>query len=141
MFTKKELHVERIEPNSLFMQENVSKAKHFFEVAILPELLGRWFSRPEQIAMTASNSTEKDISQESSTSSDTEASSSGLSAQGIQYCFCQQGEYGEMIGCDNNSCYYQWFHLDCLKLQSAPRSKKWYCPECRKLKKSKSLST
>ncbi len=51
VFTKKELHVERIEPNSLFMQENLSKAKHFFEVAILPELLGRWFSRPE-IAVT-----------------------------------------------------------------------------------------
>lgn len=24
------------------------------------------------------------------------------------YCFCQQKSYGEMIGCDNGECEYEW---------------------------------
>ena len=33
------------------------RVKHIFEVAVLPELLGRWFSRlPERISMTDSAS-------------------------------------------------------------------------------------
>ena len=46
MYTKEDLHVERIEPNPAFMEENLAKVKHLFDVAVLPELLGRWFSRP-----------------------------------------------------------------------------------------------
>jgi hypothetical protein len=48
------------------------------------------------------------------------------------YCYCQQEEYGRMVGCDNNDCPYEWFHLDCLKLKALPKSSKWYCPDCRK---------
>ena len=29
-------------------------------------------------------------------------------------CYCQQGEHGKMIGCDNDSCAYRWFHMECL---------------------------
>ena len=29
-----------------------------------------------------------------------------------------------MVGCDNPSCKYQWFHLNCLGLKSGPKSKK-----------------
>ena len=35
-----------------------------------------------------------------------------------------------MVGCDNPSCPYKWFHLPCLKLTALSRSKKWFCPEC-----------
>ena len=24
------------------------------------------------------------------------------------YCFCQKLSYGEMVGCDNEDCRYQW---------------------------------
>lgn len=27
------------------------------------------------------------------------------------YCFCQQKSYGEMIGCDNDKCPYEWVSL------------------------------
>lgn len=42
------------------------------------------------------------------------------------YCYCQSVSYGEMIGCDNDDCAKEWFHLDCLGLKQAP-SGTWYC--------------
>ena len=39
----------------------------------------------------------------------------------------------DMVGCDNHSCPYEWFHLTFLKLTSLPKSKYWYCPDCRQL--------
>ena len=27
------------------------------------------------------------------------------------YCYCQGPEEGEMVGCDNPDCKYEWFHL------------------------------
>ena len=52
-----------------------------------------------------------------------------------KYCYCQGGEHGEMVGCDNTDCSYQWFHLDCLHLSVPPKGKLWYCPDCSKLDK------
>ncbi|KLT39233.1 hypothetical protein CC85DRAFT_288783 [Cutaneotrichosporon oleaginosum] len=45
------------------------------------------------------------------------------------YCFCQQKSFGEMIGCDNDKCKYEWFHIKCVNL-TAPLPETWYCPEC-----------
>ena len=47
------------------------------------------------------------------------------------YCYCN-GPEGEMVGCDNPNCASKWFHIKCLKLESLPRTKYWYCPDCRK---------
>jgi inhibitor-of-growth protein 1 len=46
------------------------------------------------------------------------------------YCTCQQVSYGQMILCDNHACSLEWFHFDCVDLQSKPKGK-WYCPNCR----------
>ncbi|KIY45999.1 hypothetical protein FISHEDRAFT_48556, partial [Fistulina hepatica ATCC 64428] len=45
------------------------------------------------------------------------------------YCFCQKKSYGNMIGCDNTACPYQWFHVGCVGVK-LPMPDKWYCPEC-----------
>ncbi|GBE79810.1 hypothetical protein SCP_0210110 [Sparassis crispa] len=45
------------------------------------------------------------------------------------YCFCQKLSYGEMIGCDNPQCRYQWFHLSCVNLRP-PLPENWYCEDC-----------
>ncbi|KAI0092399.1 hypothetical protein BDY19DRAFT_481012 [Irpex rosettiformis] len=45
------------------------------------------------------------------------------------YCFCRKLSYGEMIGCDNPDCRYQWFHLPCVNLKP-PLPDQWYCDEC-----------
>ncbi|TFK43877.1 hypothetical protein BDQ12DRAFT_702837 [Crucibulum laeve] len=46
------------------------------------------------------------------------------------YCFCQRQSYGDMIGCDNPDCPYQWFHISCVGVKQ-PLPDKWYCPECK----------
>mmetsp|Transcript_8668 Transcript_8668/g.9027 ORF Transcript_8668/g.9027 Transcript_8668/m.9027 type:complete len:269 (+) Transcript_8668:1-807(+) len=53
------------------------------------------------------------------------------------YCFCQKGSFGNMVGCDNDRCKFQWFHFDCVGLLVKPEGQ-WFCPDCRdKLKKKK----
>lgn len=83
----------------------------FFRNCILPELLTRKVQNP--VVGTGS--------------SNVAASNSSL------YCYCQQPEDDQrMIGCDNDTCTYKWFHFKCLGLKRKPRGKYWYCPECRK---------
>ena len=130
VYTEKGLHIERIEANTQFIEENLDKAKLFFQTAVLPELLGKWFSRP------ASQSTS--TTQQCYNSS---CSSASQNAKTQKYCYCQQVESdgpissSEMVGCDNSKCTYEWFHLKCLNLKFFPRTSKWYCPECRKIMK------
>ncbi|KAF9645511.1 hypothetical protein BDM02DRAFT_3189658 [Thelephora ganbajun] len=45
------------------------------------------------------------------------------------YCFCQKLSYGTMVGCDDEDCRYQWFHVGCVGLKDPPEGG-WYCPEC-----------
>ncbi|KAF9478668.1 hypothetical protein BDN70DRAFT_835664 [Pholiota conissans] len=54
------------------------------------------------------------------------------------YCFCHKQSYGDMIGCDNPDCPYQWFHISCVGVKT-PLPDKWYCPEC--LEKNKALAS
>ena len=37
-----------------------------------------------------------------------------------RYCYCDEVSYGEMVGCDGDSCSREWFHLKCVGLQKAP---------------------
>ena len=119
VWTEKEVHIERIYPDERLWLENVSRVKHFFITSILPELIGKFYSRTSE-------------SQVPSQSSGPSASLSSGETDGCSaktYCYCSGPEYGDMVGCDNPS----WFHLSCLKLVSQPKSKYWYCPDCRKL--------
>lgn len=45
------------------------------------------------------------------------------------YCFCQQPSWGDMIGCDSDTCKYEWFHYPCVGVTDESK-KKWYCPDC-----------
>lgn len=63
------------------------------------------------------------------------------------YCFCKQGSFGDMIGCDNEeSCPNgEWFHYKCVgllnrveALKFATGKQKWYCSdECRRVVEDK----
>ncbi|CAH1731119.1 unnamed protein product [Aphis gossypii] len=46
------------------------------------------------------------------------------------YCLCNEVAYGKMIGCDNSKCRYEWFHYECVAIESEPKHEKWYCPMC-----------
>jgi hypothetical protein len=114
---------ERITIDYDFYDSLMADVKQFFVYGILPELIGKWYTRqpiadnggvvPEHEALCSSKSTQDN---------DKEAI----------WCFCSQPNYGNMIGCSNDNCTIQWFHFDCLRIRRAPKGD-WYCPSCRKL--------
>ena len=119
MWTQKDIHIERVYPDESFWITNIDRASLIFKRALMPEIIGRFFSRPS-----------------AATSQSSSAQSAQLVIDDHQdsiYCYCQNIEDGEMIGCDNQNCQYKWFHLRCVYLDKAPKSKLWYCPDCRKL--------
>ena len=116
-----DIHIERIFADEQFWSECIEKSSHFFKVCILPEILGRWYSRP---CVCQQENEKENIPQLPS-------SSSGSSTCTL-YCYCRQPESDEQtwIACDNPSCSIEWYHTRCLKIKSTPKGK-WYCPTCR----------
>ncbi|KAK7249196.1 hypothetical protein SO694_00046024 [Aureococcus anophagefferens] len=60
------------------------------------------------------------------------------SAEAPGYCYCGEGEFGDMVACDaNKACPHGgWFHVDCLKAagDAAPPpadDEAWFCCGCR----------
>lgn len=52
------------------------------------------------------------------------------------YCLCHKVSYGDMVGCDNDECQYQWFHYKCVNVTEEPKGE-WLCPQCRNLPRNK----
>lgn len=130
VWTEKDIHIERIYPNEEFWLINVEKVKHIFITSILPELMGKFHSRTSSV-QSGVEPQEPDQSVTSfSLNKDTSVNTGNDEL--LTYCYCKGPEEGEMVGCDNSECVYRWFHLKCLKLNSLPKSKFWYCPDCRK---------
>ena len=102
------LSIERITLDQEFVNTCIEQASQFFKVGILPELLGRWYSRSIVIPVKINSTSDYD------------------------YCYCKEELGGEMVCCDNSNCISgQWFHLSCLNIKTTPRAKTWYCPTCR----------
>ncbi|SPO21689.1 related to p33ING1b (ING1) protein [Ustilago trichophora] len=53
----------------------------------------------------------------------------GDDADEARYCFCNNVSYGDMIGCDDDDCEREWFHLGCVGLTKPPQGT-WYCEAC-----------
>ena len=126
VWTSVDLHVEQILFDEEKWQEMARKADHFFRTAVLPELVGKFYTRLPGSGLplqpVASTSADND-SNKTSTSCGTED----------RWCYCDQVEFGEMVCCDNENCDIKWFHFECLNLKNKPKSKTWYCPDCRKI--------
>ena len=125
VWTETGLVVERIHEDASFCDDLVGDVHHFFKYGVLPEIIGKWYSR-------------KPI-----------ADSDGvvpvvLNRDGVDddedyeklWCFCQQPSFGRMIQCDDEQCTITWFHCECLRIRSVPKGK-WYCPSCRKVQELK----
>lgn len=127
LWTEKDIHIERIYPDDDFWHTNVlSYVQPFFTRAILPELLGKFYSRTSDEELLI-------VTRPPSSSTTPESDKSRTPT----YCYCNGPDEGAMVGCDNPSCRFQWFHFDCLGLKAQPKAKHWYCPDCRKLRFSK----
>jgi hypothetical protein len=110
LWTELDIHIEHILPD--FWEEVVIQATKFFYIGILPEIMGKWYTKP--VIPTKANHELTDSEREG------------------PWCYCQESIEGSMlIGCDNNDCKIMWFHMKCLKLDVAPKGK-WYCPTCMK---------
>lgn len=111
------MHVERITKDEAIWAEWLQKATHFFQVCILPELLGKWYTRPSKMTPNEEK---------------TGPTTSSITQQTFYYC--KGPSEGDMIACDNPTCEIEWFHFACLKMTTTPKGKrKWYCPDCRLL--------
>ena len=115
------LYTERIYRDEGFWQQCWHKAQEFFNKCILPELVGKWFTRSHDTQKVNAHPTLSDNEDvESSTCTGTTLPT---------YCICGKPAEGKMIGCDNKECEYEWFHLKCLNLKRIPKGD-WYCPDC-----------
>ncbi len=92
------MHVERIVPDVTLWTSCLEKALHFFKVCLLPEVLGRWYSRP-QIG-TKDNEGTSSASLEVEHSHRSEHCSQVASTSQV-YCYCNGPEYGAGIWCRN----------------------------------------
>ena len=124
VWTEKDVHIERIYPDERFWLESVSRVRHFFVTSILPELIGKFYSRTSELVSVTQTpspsgpSCSVPLSEPGPSSSVPSVKTDGDSAK--TYCYCQGPEYGDMVGCDNPSCLHEWFHLSCLKLVVNP---------------------
>ena len=76
-----------------FSASCVGRVNTLFTNSILPELMGKWFSRPPTPTAALDNC-QKDE----------------------RYCYCRGPDIEDMVGCDNAECSYKWFLLSCLKV-------------------------
>lgn len=53
IWKKNEISVERIYRNDIFLAKAMQQAGKFFRVALLPEIVARWFTRPKQSKVQA----------------------------------------------------------------------------------------
>lgn len=128
VWREKELVVERILIDNEFLSVALEKATNFFVYGVLPELLGKWYSKLPHYVIQSSGDTD---------SESPEAAASQENSPEV-WCFCRAEESGQMIACDNEQCKIIWFHTSCLRIEKIPKGK-WLCPDCHsKGKKRKS---
>ena len=114
VWSETELHIERLTLDDAVLEKSIPTAKKFFSGCILPELLGKLYTRITSASRDEFQEEEDDGS----------------------WCQCKENKGGEMVGCDNKSCPTQWFHLACVGLSSHPKGK-WFCSACQPKRKRK----
>ncbi|XP_022807132.1 uncharacterized protein LOC111344187 isoform X1 [Stylophora pistillata] len=100
---------ERIFPDSEHFALQVAKLSLFWRTCILPEVLGRWYTRKMDL--------KKELG--------------SVSCGGE--CYCRRTSNEPTATCSNPECPISRFHLACLSMKNV--AKTWLCPHCRKLPK------
>jgi hypothetical protein len=119
------VHIEQIHFNPEFYEQICAKAEVFFRRALLPELVGKYFTRLSNINQTDMNSVHILKRITSSQKDDGNV--------GERFCYCRGLEEPPMVGCDGENCKIVWFHFSCVNITKSPEeieTVKWYCPDC-----------
>ena len=93
LYLEKECFLQRITRDTEIWKEYTQKAETVFRNGILPELLGKCFTRIPKI-LVQDNSTME------------------------QYCYCKGTVNGQLYPCANSDCELKYFHLECLNLKN-----------------------
>lgn len=100
VWTPKSIFIQRITFDQLFFDSMNKQLDLFFVRVIMPRIL------------IGEKGEDKHPSEE----------------EGI-FCYCRQGEFGNMVMCDGPACIFGWFHFSCVNLTTAPVGT-WFCPDC-----------
>jgi len=147
VWTPDRLHIEEIQADESFFEANVTAASILIQKAILPEIIGCWYTKQRQdltddVHISSENCEESSSAASTVNTSSTSNSddppcasnpqSTGSDNECITYCYCKGKDDGtRMICCDNDNCASgQWFHYRCVNIKRAPRGQ-WFCRECR----------
>ncbi|XP_077354672.1 uncharacterized protein LOC144002880 isoform X2 [Festucalex cinctus] len=105
VWTKSDIYIERVHPDPVFWAGVVEKAEFFFQKALLPELLGRAFTRS--------------------------AVDSSVPAQPLSptTCSCPSKTRSRVVFCAAANCTIKRYHLKCANLGRLPKGK-WFCNKC-----------
>ena len=113
------MHIEEIQADATFFEANAIIANNLIEKAVLPEIIGRWFTNPR--GETAAVEVAQCLPPETPDVNDDEDT----------YCYCKGKDDGsKMICCKNDNCRSgQWFHYRCVNVKQASCGR-WFCKEC-----------
>ena len=107
------IFIQRIVPDNEFWEVANDHVRQFYISGILPELVGKWYTRLS-------------VRTEDAPPADT------------LFCYCRKPATDvDMLVCCEATCKIGRYHRQCLGLKTVPK-RLWRCPDCRKLaKKSK----
>ena len=108
VWTEQDLHIEMIERDPEFFNTHLQKVNEVYKVAILPELLARWYTKPKESYITQPGSN--------------------------LFCYCRvQDDVSLVLVCKGSSCVFKKFHLNCCGLSRRPSvHRAWFCTDCRR---------
>ena len=128
LWSPNELVILRIQPDDDFMAQAFDNATAFFKYGILPELVGKWYTKAPVYRQILVNEAQEPSAINSANSE--VGSSTQMQNSDDVWCYCKGKDEGKMIFCERDACPIGWFHTKCLKLTVIPKGK-WYCPNCR----------
>ena len=145
MFTFRGSIVTRVYREDNFIPKHLDRINAVYKSGILPELMTRQYRDvicdpcgPSSGTSSSSTSSSTPATQRAPLSTNVPQQAPTEAAQEL-FCYCRKPDDGseEMVGCDYQNCVNQWYHLSCLTLSKAPKTKLWFCPECKSLQPPK----
>eukprot|EP00795_Rhopilema_esculentum_P001003 gene1003-10782_t len=97
---------ERITPDQDHWDRVLPRLSQFWQYCVLPEILGRWYTRKCYLSKPQLNS-------------------------GTKICFCGEETGEATVKCQIVDCPILFYHPLCLKVTEF--SNNWYCPHCQRL--------
>lgn len=109
VWTQKETFIQRIFPNHSMFSNALILAERFFKSCVLPELVGKIFTREKDLVSSSNN---------------------------VNVCYCKEDNPDKtLVLCSALDCSIKRFHKECLGLKCI--LKNWKCSACRTLQRAK----